>query len=252
MAMKETWQDVLTFLYAAKEHWRQIVGGGVVFLLIGVAASVGLSVPPLIAGIAALCFAVVIACFLCWRDEHRKAENLEERSTPRLQVTVDKKSIANALWNGNDWMIFLRVIVSSLTARRIQNAKAYLVSIEKDSKILWDSQEVPLTFSPGEDPDALCKTIEHGGSYPVDVVIVRRGDGDPLFLGTPGRTWPHFDSVYDIFSEIGDYIINVRVSADDCPSILAKVKFHWGGDSFNCGIDVIATQSPDESNVPRK
>jgi hypothetical protein len=135
-------------------------------------------------------------------------------------------------------MIFLRVIVSSLTAKRIENAKAYLVSIEKDSKTIWDNEELPLTFSPGENPDALCKTIEHGGSYPVDVIIVRRGD-DELFVGTPGRTWPHFESLHNIFAEKGDYILNVRVSADDCPSILARVKFWWGGDSYHCGIDVM-------------
>jgi hypothetical protein len=93
-------------------------------------------------------------------------------------------------------MIFLRVIVSSLTATRIQNAKAYLVSIEKDFKILWDNEEASLTFSPAESADALCKTIEHGGSYPGDVVIVRRGD-DALFVGTPDRTWPHFDITRD-------------------------------------------------------
>lgn len=204
------------------------------------------SSPPVVTWlILAVCF--FAAAFLAWRDEHRKAEDLEERLRRRLRVAVDEKSIANAIWSGSEWMIFLRVIVSSLTSQRIQNAKAYLVSIEKDSKILWDNEEVPLTFAPGEAADALNKTIEHGGSYPVDVVIVRRGGGDPLFLGTPGRVWPHFDSVADIFSETGDYIINLRVSADDCPSVLAKVKFHWGGNSFDCGIDVIATQTVGES-----
>jgi hypothetical protein len=71
-------------------------------------------------------------------------------------------------------------------------------------------------------------------------VIVRRGD-NTLFLGTPDRRWPHFDSPADIFAENCDYLINVRVSADDCPSILARVKFHWGGNSFDCGIDVMPT-----------
>jgi len=195
-----------------------------------------------------LLFCLFAAMFLAWRDEHRKAKNLKERLTPRLQVTVEKKSIANAIWNGNKWMIFLRVIVSSLTERRIQNAKAYLVSIEKDSEVLWDNEEVPLTFAPGEGSDALCKTIEHGGSYPVDVVIVERGE-DALFQKKKKRDWPHFDSLRDIFSKNGEYIINVRVSADDCPSILAKVKFHWGGSSFDCGIDVIATQVVGQSKA---
>jgi hypothetical protein len=150
-------KDIQTFARCAKDHWKEIVGGSFVFLLISVAASLGLNVPPLVSAIATLCFAVAFACFLCWRDEHRRADGLAERLRPRLQVTVDEKSIANAIWNNNQWMIFLRVIVSSLTAHRIENARAYLVSIEKDSKTLWDTQEVPLTFAPGENPDALRK-----------------------------------------------------------------------------------------------
>src|SRR5438067_5369020 len=228
-------------------HWIVLLGGGGVAFFQLVYSLWNQSSPPMITWLILL-VCLFAAVFLAWRDEHRKTENLEERLTPRLQVSVEKKSIANAILDGNKWMIFLRVIVSSLTARRIQKAKAYLVSIEKDSKILWDDQEVPLTFAPGESPDALCKTIEHGGSYPVDVVIVRRDDNS-LFLGTPKRAWPHFDSVHDIFSENGDYIINVRVSADECPSMLAKVKFHWGGDSFNCGIDVIATEVVGQSKA---
>lgn len=236
-------QEMWAFLRAAAEHWRQIIGGSLLFLLAGVAASLGLNVPPSISGIAALSLAVVCACFLCWRDEHNRAESLAERLRPRLQVTVNEKSIANAIWDGEHWVIFLRVIVSSLTARRIENAKAYLVSIEKDSKTLWDDQEMPLTFSPGENPDALCKTIEHGGHYPLDVMIVRRGD-DALFMGTPQRAWPHFDSLHEIFAETGEYILNIRVSADDCPSVVARVMFHWGGSSFECGIDVLPASSP--------
>ena len=239
MSEESPWRtDIWTFAKCAKEHWKEIVGSSFAFLLIGVLASVGLNVPPIASGIATLCFAVAAASFFCWRDERKKGESLSERLQPRLQVTVDKKSIADAIWNGDEWMIFLRIVVSSLTERRIQNAKAYLVSIEKESKTLWDNEELPLTFSPGENQDALCKTIEHGGSYPIDVVIVRRGD-NALFMGTPGRTWPHFNSLYDIFSESGDYIISIRVSADDCPSIVARVLFKWGGDSFNCGIDVL-------------
>jgi hypothetical protein len=58
-------QDARTFLRDAKDHWKGIVGGSAVFLLIGVAASMGLNVPPVISGVAALCLAFSLACFLC-------------------------------------------------------------------------------------------------------------------------------------------------------------------------------------------
>jgi hypothetical protein len=230
-------QDAWTFLSGAKDHWKEIVGGSVVFLLIGVAASMGLNVPPVISGVAALCLAFSLACFLCWRDEHKKAQRL----IPRLQVSIDQsRSITPAIWNnGNDLVTFFRLVVSSSTASRIEDAKGYLVSIEKDSKILWDSQEVPLTFAPGENADALSKTIEDGGKYPLDVLVLRHGDND-LFLGTPGRTWPHFTSLAEIFSEEGEYVLTIRISAKDCPSILAKMKFVWNGSASNCGIDLMA------------
>jgi hypothetical protein len=78
-------EDMATFLRCAKDHWKNIVGGSLVFLLVSVAASLGLNVPPAISAIATLCFAVVFACFLCWRDEHKKAQDLAERLRPRLQ-----------------------------------------------------------------------------------------------------------------------------------------------------------------------
>jgi hypothetical protein len=116
-------------------------------LSIGIAASLGLNIPKSIIAPATFSFAVVYACYLCWRDEHNRAQGLAEQLTPRLRVTVDKKSIADAIWNGEECMIFLRVIVSSLTARRIQNAKAYLVSIEKNSRILWHNEELADIFT---------------------------------------------------------------------------------------------------------
>src|SRR5439155_2442244 len=226
-------QDAWTFLCNTKDHWKEIVGGSAVFLLLGVAASMGLSFPPVVSGVLALCGAVALACFLCWRDEHNKALQL----VPRLQVSIEhSRSIVHAIWNnGNDFVTFFRLVVSSLTASRIENAKGYLVSIEKDSRVLWDSQEVPLTFAPGENDDALSKTIEDGGKYPLDVVIVLHGDNN-LFLGTPGRTWPHFTSLAEIFSEEGEYVLTIRISAKDCPSILAKMKFAWTGNAYDCGI----------------
>ena len=189
-------------------------------------------------GLLFVCFCA--AAFLAWRDEHRKAEELQERLAPRLQVSVSQsQSIDHAIWNdGKDLVTFFRIVVSSLTHSRIENAKGYLVSIEKDSKMLWDSQEVPLTFAPGEDADALSKTIEVGGKYPLDVMILRHGDND-LFIGTPGRVWPHFKSVAEIFSEEGEYVLTVRVAAKDCPSILRKVKFVWTGRVNDSGIDLM-------------
>src|SRR6266481_1079430 len=121
-------QDAWTFLCGAKDHWKEIVGGSVVFLLIGVAASMGLNVPPVISGVAALCLAFSLACFLCWRDEHKKTQRL----IPRLQVSIDQsRSITPAIWNnGNDFVTFFRLVVSSLTTSRIEDAKGYLVTIE--------------------------------------------------------------------------------------------------------------------------
>jgi hypothetical protein len=95
-----------------------------------------------------------------------------------------------------------------------------------------------INIAPGENADALSKTIEGGGKYPLHVLVVRHGDND-LFLGTPGRTWPHFTSLAEIFSEEGEYVLTIRISAKDCPSILAKMKFVWNGNASNCGIDLM-------------
>lgn len=82
MPYETSWkEDLRTFAVASKEHWKEIVGGSLVFLLIGVAASLGLNLPPVITGVSTLCFAVALACFLCWRDEHAKTLTINRRAT---------------------------------------------------------------------------------------------------------------------------------------------------------------------------
>jgi hypothetical protein len=233
--MPEPISELGLFLKSVFLRWINLFGGaGLVFF--GFCYGQILGKEPPVNGWWIFFSCLAIAVFLAWRDEHKKAQRLR----PRLQVSIDQsRSIVNGVWNdGRDFVTFLRLVVSSLTASRIEDAKGYLVSIQRDSKILWDSQEVPLTFAPGENADALSKTIEDGGKYPLDVLIVRHGDNE-VFMGTPGRTWPHFTSLDEIFSEKGEYILTLRVSAKDCPSILARMKFLWTKNADNCGIDLM-------------
>jgi hypothetical protein len=192
---------------------------------------------PLLAGAGVFLVRWIYSSYAVFKIERDKRIALEGRLAPCLSVSTDTaRSIAHAWWDrGTRMMTFFRVIVSSLSSSNIEDATGYLVSIEKDSKMMWDSEDVPLTFARGEDPDTLCKRIEAGGKYPLDVVVVRNDD-NRLFLGTLNRTWPCFKSLEEIFSEKGDYIINLRIAAKDCSPVHAKVKFKWTGNVNTCEI----------------
>jgi hypothetical protein len=207
-----------------------------------------------VSGILLTVFGAVLIIEICFISPYRHAQELtreiaiehdakialEHKLTPRLSVSIDPaRSIAHAWWDGGKSMkTFFRVIVSSLSPLGVENATGYLVSIEKDLKIVWDSEDVALTFSRGEDSDTLCKKIDAGGKYPLDVVVIGHDD-NRLFLGTLNRTWPCFKSVEEIFSMRGEYILNLRVSAKDCPPVSAKVKFKWTGNVNTCEIGLI-------------
>ncbi|MEY2574795.1 MAG: hypothetical protein QOF80_282 [Verrucomicrobiota bacterium] len=77
------------FLLASKEHWRELVGGSTIAILIGVSLAMGLNIPPLVAGLIAGNLAVLLACFLAFRDQYRVAHAL------RRELTETRDDIAN-------------------------------------------------------------------------------------------------------------------------------------------------------------
>ncbi len=77
-------KDIRSFVISAKDHWKDLIGSSLVAIVLSVVATMGWNVPKTIAGIAAFCFVVVVACFLEWRGEHHKVMVLEEQRRPRI------------------------------------------------------------------------------------------------------------------------------------------------------------------------
>ena len=79
----EAWRDhVYAFGREAKRQWTQIIGGSFVFAVLAVFASVGFSLPPVAAGLAAFCGAFSWACFLAFCGEREKLLHLRGGRKP--------------------------------------------------------------------------------------------------------------------------------------------------------------------------
>jgi len=239
---RKFWSDALAFLSAAKDHWRQIVGESVVFLLIGAVASVGLRVPPLISFVAAFCLAVAFACFHCWRDEHEKARVLERRMKSRIRVSCGEsvpQSIVPA--DGEMWY----------RARLELDGIAAIPDIEAAITELWqDGEKVPLaevlilTMYPGMinvyPVDTNLKTLREGKPEFVDVIRVH-ASGAAVF---PLKFYPRAVA-HDKLLQLGHtYTIIVAVCSPSNRTDICTFEFKWTGDTKTSDIRLISVRPP--------
>ena len=120
---------------------------------------------------------------------------------------------------------FLRISVKTDSVEPITNCKAFLTRIEKNEEKKWGDHSPQLTFSEGEDPDALAKTVYNKVPAFIDVLALTSwGEIRP---GTKNRIWPFMPRMHEIFSEVGDYVLTVVITGDGAEPITALLKFNW-------------------------
>lgn len=129
---------------------------------------------------------------------------------------------------------FWRVAVRTDCLESVRNCKGFLTRIEKDGSKKWSGETAQLTFAPGEDPDALSKTIYYNIPAFLDVLVVTpRND---IILATKNRVWPYAVDLYSIFAETGKYILTIAVAGDGSATITAALEFNWTGDLETCDL----------------
>src|SRR6266404_4540251 len=85
-AKQQRWRtDLKEFARCSKNHWRNIIGGSFIAAVITVAASIGFSLPKIIAGVVAICFGLVCATFQAWRDKVRELEKTKQLDNLELE-----------------------------------------------------------------------------------------------------------------------------------------------------------------------
>src|SRR5436190_18727351 len=125
------WKISCAFLTSSRDHWKELIGGSFVAILIGVALTMGFNIPRSIAGIVAFCLAVVIACFLAFRDQYRKAEKLEELTKSRIGVTCGRKVEMSVITANN--ITFFRARLELIGMEPVRNIEAAITAIRRDS-----------------------------------------------------------------------------------------------------------------------
>jgi hypothetical protein len=133
-----------------------------------------------------------------------------------------------ALWAGGPEGLpvkFLRVVVHIAGRESVSNCTGYLTEIRKNHEKRWEGDNAKLTFAPGEDPDALSKTIHERVPEFLDVLAIT--SRNQLFVGTKGRGWPYMPRLHDIFSEPGNYLLSICITGDGLPTAAPQLTFTW-------------------------
>jgi hypothetical protein len=240
-AKEEQWKrDVWEFIRKAVNHWKELIGGSLIAAVVATVGSIGFNFPPVLSGIGAFSFAVILACFLVWRDEKRGKETaeqrimeLEEQSRPGFTIECDSqnnsKCAKETFWANNYAVKFYRALIDVKGNLPIPGCCGFLCRIEKDGKIKWENEDIPLTFSPGEAEDALNKTITKDQKAPLDVLAMDKGGN--IFICQKDRShWPYPQSLQSIFSEEGNYVLTIRVSSNGITSLREKLIFYRSKD----------------------
>jgi hypothetical protein len=134
----------------------------------------------------------------------------------------------SARWaNGPEGMPvkFLRVVVHVAGKESVQNCTGYLTEIRKNHEKRWEGDNAKLTFAPGEDSDALSKTIHERMPEFLDVLIIT--SKNQIHPGTKGRGWPYVPALHEIFSEPGDYFLSVSITGRGIATASPQLTFTW-------------------------
>src|SRR6266496_1382445 len=96
---------------------------------------------------------------------------------------------------------------------------------QKERSKKWEGDNAKLTFAPGENPDALSKTIHERMPEFLDVLIVT--SRNEIFAGTKGRGWPYIPPLHEIFSEAGEYLLSVSITGPGIATAAPQLRFTW-------------------------
>jgi hypothetical protein len=133
------------FFTSSKEHWKELVGGSAVALLIGVGAAVGLNISAGIAAALAFGVAVVVACWLAFKDQYSKVLALEERLEPRITISCsDDEQCKLAAGERNSPHFRVRIHLSG--DKIAEKVTATIIGIREDGRKLPVTEPVKLRF----------------------------------------------------------------------------------------------------------
>jgi hypothetical protein len=174
---------------------------------------------------------------------------LQEKIRPKLKISCGKnvfgsvtESIVDLADRGNipfpTLIRFYRMAVESDGVDAVHDCRALLTQISKNGVKRWGDDNVLLTFAPGEDADATCKTIYDKTTEFLDVLLI--SEWNKIIPAVKNRHW-RFTPTERIFSEPGEYILTVVISAQGMATIKVLLTFNWTGVSETAELSLLGT-----------
>lgn len=227
-------RDLLAFLDAFRQRWLTLMSGG---------ASVPFAIGAVLfndwqRALCALAAALFFAygAFLVWRREHDRANVLEARLKPQIEVNFepDADGLAHTRIQqtigippaSNRPAIFIRAFVRTLSETRVEDCRATIsnVALFDDEESKWHvitSQQLPCPWS---SIGVTSLTILPGTKNYFDIAWVAMGIGmHPASPATPS-------SIIDRFSPGRRYRFSIMVDAASVAAKSAVVEIFWKND----------------------
>jgi hypothetical protein len=134
--------------------------------------------------------------------------------------------------------VFYRLIVEADCQEPIPACTGYLTKVEKDGKLLMGHENIQLTFSPGDQEDAIYKTLSPKIPAYLDVLLIIQM-GQIVFC-SKGYTIPNSLKPSRIFEAHGDYILTISVTGTSSQTTPAKIRFNWNGNWETSEMELIS------------
>jgi hypothetical protein len=242
------WSDICAFCRAAKDRWRQMVGGGAIFIVFGTAASIGFHVPWWISFIAAFCLAVAVACFLVWREEHENVVVLTNRMKSRIRISCGKSVPQSVVPAGGEVWYRARLDLDGVVP--VPDIEAAITELWQDGERVALPETLILTMYPGMTSaypvDTNLKTLREGKPEFVDVIRTHVAGG--AFF--PLKFYPRAVAHDELLHPGHTYTIIVAVCSTSNRTDICKFEFNWTGDPQTSDIRLISVKPPLLSDRP--
>jgi hypothetical protein len=159
-----------------------------------------------------------------------KIADLQERLRPKLKMTCDPNYPGCS--QRSPRVQWLRIAVNTDGVNSVEECIGHIFNIKKNGTYIWTGDSAAVTFAPGDEPDATCKTIYAGKTEFLDIFGITY-EGNELFVATKRRDWRFDPDLRRIFAERGEYFLSVTIAGksmgQSMPTIQTELKFDWTG-----------------------
>jgi hypothetical protein len=217
-----------------------------VAILIGVALTLGLNIPRPVACSIAFGLAVLLACFLAFRDQYLKVQQFEARMKSRIRVSCGRSVDKSVIPAGGEWWYRARLDLEGCTA--VPDIEASIIELWEDKERVPLSEYLTLTMYPGmkfpHDPNM--KTLNEGRPEFVDIIRVANGTAS-----FPLKLYPRAVDNNALLKPKHTYRIIVAIFSTCNRTDECTFEFEWTGDPVTSDIKLMSVTPPREL-LPRE